>query len=91
MLVKKFLHRYTFLALSAFEGLLSLQNYWDDLLSHHGPDTATDKNKLKDALQSHNALCLHSFPEFLVDIKLGATSRGLDTSTKLTGFTLSVC
>ncbi|EDR01299.1 exocyst complex component, exo70 subunit [Laccaria bicolor S238N-H82] len=86
-LVKKSLHRYTFLALSAFEGLLSLQNHWDDLLSRR--DTATDKNELKDAIQTLRALCLRSFPEFLADIKLGATSRGSDTSTKLTGFTLS--
>ena len=90
-LVKKSLHRYTFLALSAFEGLLSLQNHWDDLLSRRGPDTATDRNELKDAIQSLRALCLRSFPEFLADIKLSATSRGPDTSTKLTGFTLSVC
>ncbi|EDR01302.1 exo70-like exocyst complex subunit [Laccaria bicolor S238N-H82] len=52
-------------------------------------DTATDKNELKDAIQTLRALCLRSFPEFLADIKLGATSRGSDTSTKLTGFTLS--
>ena len=90
-LVRKSLHRYTFLALSAFEGLLSLQNHWDELLSRRGPDTVTDKNELKDAIQSLRALCLRSFPEFLADIKLSATSRSSDTSTKLTGFTVSVC
>lgn len=74
-LVKNFLHRCTFLALSAFEGLLSLQNHWDDLLSRHGPDIATDKNNFKDAIKSLHALCLCSLPEFLADIKLGAMSR----------------
>ncbi|KAF8168886.1 exocyst complex component, exo70 subunit [Pholiota molesta] len=32
-LIKKSLHKYNFLALSAYEGLLSLQRHWDDLLS----------------------------------------------------------
>ena len=83
-LVKKALNRYTFLALSAFKGLLSLQNpNWDDLLSRRGPDTATDKKQLKDAIQFICALCFRIFPELLAGIKLGATSRGLDTAPNL--------
>lgn len=88
-LVKKSLHKYNFLALSAYEGLLSLQRHWEEVLSRRG--SASDKNELKDGLQSLRALCLRSFPEFLADIKLGAMSRGADTNTKLMDFTTSVC
>jgi exocyst complex protein 7 len=90
-LVKKSLHKYNFLALSAFEGLLSLQRHWDDLLSRRGPDHISEKNEPRDGLQSLRSLCLRSFPEFLADIKMGAMARGADTSTKLMDFTISVC
>ncbi|KAH9477346.1 Exocyst complex component 7 [Psilocybe cubensis] len=86
-LVKKSLHKYNFLALSAYEGLLSLQPHWEEVLSRRG--SASDKNELKDGLQSLRALCLRSFPEFLADIKMGAMSRGADTNTKLMDFTTS--
>ena len=90
-LIKKTLHKYNFIALSAYEGLLSLQPHWNDLLSRRGPDHhAEDKNELKDGLLALRALCLRSFPEFLADLKLGATARGLDTSAKLMNFTVSV-
>ena len=50
---------------------------------------------MKDGLQSLRSLCLRSFPEFLADIKLAATSRdineGMDVSSKLSEFTISVC
>ena len=88
-LVKKSLHLYTLLALSVFGGLLLLQNHSEDLLSRRGPDKI-DNNVLRDAIQSLRTLCHHSFPEFLADVELGATSRGPDTSTKDTGFTLLV-
>ena len=89
-LMKKSLHKYNFLALSAYEGLLSLQRNWDDLLSRRGSDYVSEKNEPKDGLLSLRALCLRSFPEFLADLKMGAMSRGSDTSTKLTDFTTSV-
>ncbi|KIM35849.1 hypothetical protein M413DRAFT_449580 [Hebeloma cylindrosporum] len=89
-LVKKSLHKFNFLALSAFDGLLSLQRHWDDLLSRRGSDHVSDKNEPRDGLQSLRALCLRSFPEFLVDIKMGAMARGSDTSTKLMDFTTSI-
>ncbi|CAA7257403.1 unnamed protein product [Cyclocybe aegerita] len=85
-LTKKSLHKYNFLALSAYEGLLSLQPHWDELLSHRGSDHMMEKNEPKDGLQSLRALCLRSFPEFLADVKMGAMSRGSDTSTKLMDF-----
>ena len=89
-LIKKALHKYNFIALSAYDGLLSLQPHWNDLLSRRGPDHAEDKNELKDGLLALRALCLRSFPEFLADLKMGATARGSDTSTKLMNFTVSV-
>ncbi|PPQ78842.1 hypothetical protein CVT25_010628 [Psilocybe cyanescens] len=88
-LVKKSLHKYNFLALSAYEGLLSLQRHWEDVLSRRGSAHTADKNELKDGLQSLRALCLRSFPEFLADVKMGAMSRGADTNTKLMDFTTS--
>jgi len=94
-LTKKHLQQYSFLALSAYEGLLSLQPHWDELLSRRGSDYVQEKNELKDGLQNLRALCLRSFPEFLADIKLAAAgrdvSKGMDSSSKLTDFTISVC
>ena len=89
-LVKKSLHKFNFLALSAFDGMLSLQRHWDNLLSRRGSDHVSDRNEPRDGLQSLRALCLRSFPEFLADIKMGAMARGSDTSTKLMDFTISV-
>ena len=89
-LIKKALHKYNFVALSAYDGLLSLQPHWNDLLSRRGQDHAEDKNELKDGLLALRALCLRSFPEFLADLKMGATARGSDTSTKLMNFTVLV-
>jgi exocyst complex protein 7 len=93
-LAKKSLRQYNFFALSAYEGLSSLQPIWDELLSRRGSDHVPEKNELKDGLQSLRALCLRSFPEFLVDIKLAAAGRdvrGLDVSANLADFTISVC
>lgn len=89
-LIKKSLHKYNFLALSAYEGLLSLQRHWDDILSRRGSDHKSEKNEPKDGLQSLRGLCLRSFPEFLADIKMGALTRGLDTNVKLMEFTTMV-
>lgn len=89
-LVKKSLHKYNFLALSGYEGLLSLQPHWNDLLSRRGPDHAEDKNEIREGLHALRALCLRSFPEFLADLKMGATARGSDTSTGLMDFTILV-
>jgi len=88
--VKKSLHKYSFLALSVYEGLLSLQPHWNNLLSRRGPDHAEDKSELKEGPVALRAICLRSFPEFLADLKLGATARGSDAGTKLMDFTISV-
>ena len=89
-LIKKALHKYNFVALSAYEGLMSLQPHWNDLLARRGQDHAEDKNEFKEGLLALRALCLRSFPEFLADLKLGATARGSDTSAKLMNFIIIV-
>ena len=65
-------------------------NQWSDLLSRRGPDHAEYKDEFKNGLLAPRALCLRSFPEFLANLKMGATLRGLDTSTKLVNFAVSV-
>ncbi len=90
VLTKKSLQKYGFLALSAYENLQSLQYHWDDLFSRRSVDYTSEKNQLKDGLQNLRGLCLRSFPEFLADIKLASSSRGSDTNTRLTDFTVSV-
>jgi exocyst complex protein 7 len=90
-LIKRSLHKYTFLALSSFESLSSLQPRWDELLQRCGTDARRETNELKDGLQSLRSVCLRSFPEFLADVKVAAISKGGDTSTGLADFTLTVC
>ena len=69
---------------------MSLQPHWNDLLARRGQDHAEDKNEFKEGLLALRALCLRSFPEFLADLKLGATARGSDTSAKLMNFIIIV-
>lgn len=66
-LIKRSLPKYTFLALSAYSSLMTLQNRWGDLITR--PCGRRD-NELKESLHSLRAICLRSFPEFLADIKL---------------------
>ncbi|KAF5380112.1 hypothetical protein D9615_006243 [Tricholomella constricta] len=90
-LIKKSLPKYTFLALSAYESLLSLQPQWDDLLSRRGTETRRDTNELKDGLHTLRAVCLRSFPEFLADLKLGALGKGGELiTTGLADFAISM-
>ncbi|KAG5640956.1 hypothetical protein DXG03_006537 [Asterophora parasitica] len=89
-LIKKSLPKYTFLALTAYESLLSLQPQWDDLLSRRGNETRRDTNELKEGLHMLRAVCLRSFPEFLADLKLGALGRGGELiTTGLADFAIS--
>jgi exocyst complex protein 7 len=89
-LIKRSLHKYTFLALSSFESLSSLQRRWDELLQRRGTDARRETNELKDGLLALRGVRLRSFPEFLADIKLAAVSKGGDSSTGLADFTLMV-
>ncbi|KNZ77465.1 Exocyst complex protein exo70 [Termitomyces sp. J132] len=89
-LVKKSLPKYSFLALAAYESMLSMQSQWDDLLSRRGSETRKDVNEVKDGLNILRAVCLRSFPEFLADLKLGAMSKGGELiSTGLADFAIS--
>lgn len=92
-LIKRSLHKFTFLALSSYESLLSLQPRWDNLLSRRkGPtaDPRKDTNELRDGLNTLRAVCLRSFPEFLADLKLSTMGRSGEMSTGLAEFTVSV-
>ncbi|TFK72839.1 exocyst complex component exo70 subunit [Pluteus cervinus] len=88
-LIKRSLHQYTFLALSSYEALLSLQPRWDNLLARRGSETRKETNELKDGLHALRAICLRSFPEFLADLKMGALGKGGELSTGLADFTVS--
>jgi len=82
-LIKKSLQKHSFLALSAYDALLQQQHSWEEVLSRRGSEYLDDKNEFRDGLQALRQICLRSFPEFLVDLKLGANNRDLDTSVKV--------
>lgn len=86
-LIKKSLQKYNFLALSAYDALLQQQPAWEEVLSRRGSEYLDDKNEFRDGLQTLRQICLRSFPEFLVDLKLGANNRDSDTSVKLVDLT----
>ncbi|KAF9443168.1 exocyst complex component, exo70 subunit [Macrolepiota fuliginosa MF-IS2] len=87
-LIKKSLQKYNFLALSAYDALLQQQPAWEEVLARRGSEYLDDKNELRDGLQSLRQVCLRSFPEFLVDLKLGANNRDSDTSVKVVELTI---
>ncbi|KAF9460272.1 exocyst complex component, exo70 subunit [Collybia nuda] len=89
-LIKKSLHKYNFLALSAYESLLNHQAQWDDLLGRRGSETRKDTNEVKDGLHTLRSVCLRSFPEFLADLKFGAMGKGGElVTTSLADFAIS--
>ncbi|KAF8653415.1 hypothetical protein AX16_003958 [Volvariella volvacea WC 439] len=88
-LIKQSLPRYTFLALSAYEALMTLQPRWDNILARRGSETRKEANELKDGLHALRAVCLRSFPEFLADIRLASNGKGGELSTGLADFTVS--
>ena len=86
-LIKRSLHKYTFLALSAYSSLSTQQSRWDDLLTRRGE---RKENELKDGLHALRGVCLRSFPEFLADLKVTALGKGGELGTGLADFTVSV-
>lgn len=82
-LIKKSLQKHSFLALSAYDALLQRQPSWEEVLLRRGSEYFDDKNELRDGLQALRQVCLRSFPEFLVDLKLGANNRDSDTSVQV--------
>lgn len=71
--IKRSLHKYTFLALSFYEHLFLMQERWDDVLSLRG--STKESNEFKEGLQTLRSLCMRSFPEFLVDLKVAALPK----------------
>ncbi|KAJ7184391.1 Cullin repeat-like-containing domain protein [Mycena filopes] len=89
--IKRSLHKYAFLALSAYEALLELQPRWDTLLARRGSENAK-ANELRDGLGTLRGVCLRSFPEFLADIKMASLAKGAsggDTSTGVADWIVS--
>ena len=93
-LIKRNLHRHTFLALSTYTALSSLQERWDDVIirrSQKDPSGNTKiPNELKECLNILRGTCLRSFPEYLADLKMATISRGGEVNTSPADFTRSV-
>jgi exocyst complex protein 7 len=91
-LIKRSLHKYTFLALAAYDSMSALSSRWDTLLLRRGElGSRKENNELKEGLNSLRAVCLRSFPEFLADIKLSAMGKGAEwAGTGLAECTISV-
>ncbi|KAF7307897.1 hypothetical protein MKEN_01150400 [Mycena kentingensis (nom. inval.)] len=88
-LIKRSLHKYSFLALASYEALSSLSGLWDNLLTRRGAENAK-ANELKDGLTTLRSVCLRSFPEFLADIKMASLAKNTgDTSTRVADFVVS--
>ncbi|PSS18880.1 hypothetical protein PHLCEN_2v3195 [Hermanssonia centrifuga] len=85
-LIKRSLHKYTFLALAAYASLSASQTRWDELMCKRA---GRKDNELKDGLHSIRAACLRSFPEFLADIRMAALGKTGELSTGLADFTNS--
>jgi exocyst complex component 7 len=77
--IKRSIHRYTFLALGTYDSLSALSFRWDELVirrSEAGVAARRDNNELKEGMHALRAVCLRSFPEFLADIKVGGSAKG---------------
>ncbi|KAI0310292.1 Cullin repeat-like-containing domain protein [Amylostereum chailletii] len=85
-LIKRSLHKYSFLALSAYSSLSASQARWDALVTRRAE---RKENEIRDALNTLRSVCLRSFPEFLADIKLAAVGKGDELSTGVVDFVLS--
>ncbi|TDL22018.1 hypothetical protein BD410DRAFT_771026 [Rickenella mellea] len=86
-LIKRSLHRHTFLALSTFNTLSTLQSRWDDTMLRRA---GRRENELKEGLHGLRGVCLRSFPEFLADIKLAAAPKaGGEISVGIADITVS--
>jgi exocyst complex protein 7 len=91
-LIKRSLHKYTFLALSTYQSLSVLQTRWDVLQGRRGAGGADGpkKNELRDGLNQLRAVCLRSFPEFLADVKMAGTPRAGELSTGVAELAIGV-
>ncbi|KAH9887366.1 Cullin repeat-like-containing domain protein [Cubamyces lactineus] len=85
-LIKRNLNKNTFLALSAYSSLTSLQPRWNEIMSRRAD---RKENELKEGLHSIRASCLRSFPEFLADIRMAGLGKGGELGTGVADFTIS--
>ncbi len=80
--------------MSVYDALLQQQPAWEDILSRRRRSeydvSGEEKSEVKDGLQVLRQVCLRSFPEFLVDLKLGVNNREVDTNVKLVDLTVDV-
>ncbi|KAJ8517884.1 hypothetical protein ONZ45_g4972 [Pleurotus djamor] len=70
--IKRSLHKHSFLALSAYEALFSLQPRWEVLTKRSTESRKESADPFSEGLQSIRAVSLRSFPEFLADVKLAS-------------------
>lgn len=78
-LIKGSLTKYTFLALATYEALGNVQSNWDDVIRK----TGRKENEVKDSVNSLRAVCLRSFPEFLLDVRAAGTKTNVEVGTGL--------
>ncbi len=78
-LIKGSLTKYTFLALAAYESLGNVQFKWDDVVRK----TGRKENEVKDSVNSLRAVCLRSFPEFLLDVRAAGSQTNVEVGTGL--------
>jgi len=92
-LVKKNLRTHVFLAFGVYGRLTDLQPVWDDVIKYR---SGKRENELADAIQSLRGLCLRSFPEFLLDIKMvgmppAPGTKQVEVGTGIADITNAVC
>jgi exocyst complex protein 7 len=86
-LIKRSLHKYTFHALASYSALSMCQDRWDDLITRRAE---RKENELKEGLHALRGVCLRSFPEFLVDLKMAGMGKGGEIGTGCADFTITV-
>ncbi|PCH44653.1 hypothetical protein WOLCODRAFT_139125 [Wolfiporia cocos MD-104 SS10] len=85
-LIKRSLHRHTLLALSSLSSLAVHQARWEDIMCRRAN---RKENELREGVLTIRASCQRSFPEFLADIKMAASSSRGELSTGVIDITLS--
>jgi exocyst complex protein 7 len=78
-LIKGSLSKHTFLALAAYEALGNVQLNWSDVVHK----TGRKEDEVKDSVNSLRAVCLRSFPEFLLDVRAAGTKTNVEVGTGL--------
>ena len=66
--LKRSLQKHLVLLLSTYSELQAHQRRWDDVIRNR---SGRKDSELKDTLTQLRGMCLRSFPEFLMDVKVG--------------------